>query len=48
MLRSLINDITHMFEIIDRDHIFMVTDQHLNRNYTHKKCRYNGSLVNLK
>jgi len=33
-----INDITHMFEIIDRDHIFMVTDQHLNRNYTHKKC----------
>jgi lipopolysaccharide biosynthesis glycosyltransferase len=33
-----LRDITHMYEIIERDGIFMVTDQHLNRNYTHRKC----------
>lgn len=33
-----LRDIEHMFHTIDKDHVFAVTDEHLNRNYTHKRC----------
>jgi len=33
-----LKDIEHIFHILDKDHIFCVTDVHLNKNYTHKKC----------
>lgn len=33
-----LKDITHMFEMIEIDEIFAVSDVHLNKNFTHKKC----------
>ena len=33
-----LKDLKIIYEIIDRDEIFLVGDKHANRNWTHKKC----------
>lgn len=33
-----INNMCEIYDYINNDHIFMVGDIHLNKNYTHKKC----------
>lgn len=33
-----LSTVESIFNIIDKEHIFLVGDYHLNKNYTHKKC----------
>jgi lipopolysaccharide biosynthesis glycosyltransferase len=34
----LLNDIAEVFDIISNEDIFLVGDQHLNKNFTHQRC----------